>query len=345
MKPEDLNDPKKEFSGVRQQSGPVQRDADWNKKRGPRRGVMILGAGALVVVLAVVVAAGWLFLRARSMPNINRASFAAVSLPQDGAIVPLHDQHTVVAEAFSAAGVRELQLWVNDQQWGTIAPDPARDRVTQTWAWIPSSEGEHHLVARLVSADGSVTESALVRVYASGAFDVRFPVNYETQQGDTAGAIAHRFDSDLQDLLESNRLLDPSGPLPAGLDVTVPVPVGGTRPSLTDYGEPAAPPAGGVTVPVGSSAGQIVDGVHQAQAGDGPVLWRAFELLDGKLKPNEPVDLLYLYLSVNGEDWGRFPEDPQDYIHPFGGVFDLTAYLKKVAVQTGGGPVQIHAEV
>ena len=345
MKPEDLNDPKKKFAGVRQQSGAVTRDADWNKKRGPRRGVRILGAGALVMVLGAAIAAGWLFLRSRTTLDMGRASFVAVSLPVDGAFVPVHGQQYVIAEAYAASGVRELQLWVNDQQWGSIAPSPARDRVTQTWDWVPSSEGQHHLVARLVAADGSVTESALVRVYASAAMDVRFPVSYETQPGDTAGAIARRFGSDLEDLLDSNRLLDPNGPLPGGVDVTVPIPIGGTQPPLTDYGEPAVPPAGGVIVPVGSSAEQVVDGVHQAQAGGGLPLWKAFTLNDGKLKPNDPVDLLYLYLSVNGKEWGRIPEDPDDYLQPVAGVFDLTSYLKKVAAQAGGGPVPIHAEV
>jgi len=345
MKPEEPFDPKKEFVGVRHQSGAVRRDADWNKKRGRRRGVLILGAAALVLVLSVLTAAGLLVLRARATPNLNQASFAAVSLPRDGAILPLHGQYYVVAEAYAGAGVRELQLWVNNQQWGTVVLDSPRDRVTHSWDWVPSSEGEHHLVARLVAADGSVTESPLVRVYASAALDVRFPVYYETQLGDTADGIAAQFGTDVQTLLETNGQLDPSGSLPGGMDLTIPVPFTDSPPSQTDYGEPAAPPAGGLIVPEGSPVIDVVDGVHQAQAGGGVPLWKAFNMHDGILEPHEAVSLLYLYLSVNGKDWGRYPEDPNDYLQPQAGVFDLTGILKKVAAQAGGGPAQIHAEV
>lgn len=346
MKPEEVGDPKKRFSGVRQQSGSVRRDADWNTKRGPRRGVLMLGAGALVVVLAGVIAAGWLFLRGRSTPDMDRASFVNLSAPGDGAFVPVHGQQYVVAEAYAGSGVRELQLWVNDQQWGTIAPVPPRRQVTQTWGWRPSGEGEHHLVARLVADDGTVSESPLVRVYAAGAMDIRFPVSYETQLGDTAEGIAAQFGASQVDILETNPQLDPSGSLPAGLDLTIPVPFTDAVPSQTDFGEPAAPPAGGVLVPPGSSFVDVVDGVHQAQLGSGGVpLWKGFNLNDGILDPHEPVDLLYLYLSVDGKEWGRLPKNPTDYLHPQNGVFDLTSYLKQVANQAGGGPVQIHAEV
>ncbi len=345
MKPEEINDPKNAFSGVRQQPGAVRRDEDWNQKRGLRRGTRILGVGALVVVLGGLITGGWLLLRTLSTPSLSQSSFATVSLPRDGAIVALHGQHNIVAEAFAGAGVRELQLWVNNQQWGTIAPSQARDRVTHAWDWIPSGEGEHHLVARLIAADGTVTESPLVRVYASSAVDVRFPVSYETQLGDSAQAIAVEYGTDLTALLESNPQLDPTGSLPAGVDLTIPVPIGGLPQSQTDYGEPAAPPAGGVIVPEGSPVIDVIDGVHQAQAGGGMPLWKGFNLNDGILDPHEAVSLLYLYLSVDGKDWGRIPKNPNDYLHPQAGVFDLTGYLKQVANQAGGGPVQIHAEV
>jgi hypothetical protein len=301
--------------------------------------------GGAVLVVGCVAAAGFLLVRSQTTPSLNQASFAAVSVPQDGSLVALHNQYNVVAEGFAGAGVRELQLWVNNQQWGTVALDFPRDRLTQTWAWVPSSEGEHHLVARLVAADGSVTESPLVRVYASAALDVRFPVYYETQRGDTADGIAAQFGTDVQTLLETNGQLDPSGSLPGGMDLTIPVPFTDSPPSQTDYGEPAAPPAGGLIVPEGSPVIDVVDGVHLAQAGGGVPLWKAFNLNDGILKPHEAVSLLYLYLSVNGKDWGRYPEDPNDYLQPQAGAFDLTGILKKVAAQAGGGPAQIHAEV
>jgi hypothetical protein len=305
--------------------------------------ILIAGLGLAIVVGVAMAALLMARPRDRAAPNLNESTFVAVSLPQNGSFLPLHDMHTVVVESYAASGVSELQLWINNQLWGSATLTPARDSVTHTWAWVPSGEGEHHLVARAIDGSGAAVESPVVNVYATQSIDILLPLSHSSQDGDTVASLAESLGSTEASILESNPQLDPDGPIPPGTELTIPVPFP-SPPSQTESGEPAAPPAGGPVVPQGSSVEEVVAGVHQAQAGTGPVLWRAFDLIDGKLTPDDPVDLLYLYLSVNGADWGRLPEDPHDYLHPEGGTFDLKSYLQSVVVKSGGGPVQIHAE-
>jgi len=347
-------DPKKRFAAVEQQVGSVQQDADWNASGGGRRrpggrrfgwARLILAGGILALVGAI--AGALLIARARTAgtPNLARAALVAVSLPQSDSFLSLHQTHTVVVEAYAGSGIGELQLWINDQLWGRKSLGAPRDHVTHAWSWVPSGEGEHHLVARLVDSTGATVESRLVRVYVSAAMDVLLPMEHVAQEGDTISSLAADFGASRAGILESNPGIVSNAPIPPGTELTIPIPYTGSPPSQTENGEPAAPPAGGPVAPPGSSAEDIVAGVIQGQAGDVSVGWRAFELIDGKLKPNEPVDLLYLYLSINGKDWGRLPTDPHKYLTAEGGVFDLTAYLKQLAAQAAGGPAAIRADV
>jgi hypothetical protein len=357
--PGDSFDPKRKFTAVGQSRGDVRQDSDWNSpagrragSRGRAAGLRRIGWGGALLVVGIVAAvivgaAALLTARARAAgaPRLAEATFVAVSLPQDGAFVPLHDSQTVVVESYAGPGISSLQLWINDQLWGTKTLDVARDRVTHTWSWVPSGEGEHHLVARAVDSRGSSVESPAVLVYASASLDALLPLEHTAQEGETVASLAADLGSTVDGILESNPGVDPVAPIPPGTELTIPIPFTGSPPSQTEAGEPGAPPVGPQVAPPGSSTEEVVAGAHLVQAGVGAVLWRDFELVDGKLKPDEPVDLLYLYLSVNGKDWGRVPSDPHDYLHPVGGVFDLTPELKQVAAQAGGGPVQIHADV
>ncbi len=70
-----------------------------------------------------------------------------------------------------------------------------------------------------------------------------------------------------------------------------------------------------------------------------------FELVGGSLLPTEPVDMLYLYLSVNRGPWERVPGDPDAFLFPEDGSFDLRAHMDFEALAALPEPVPFAMEV
>ena len=149
--------------------------------------------------------------------------------PWQGSVVALHSTVGVTGEGTSGNGVRELQLWVNGQQWASKVFEIPLDRASATWGWTPSGEGEHLLVVKAITAAGETAESETVHVLAAMAADVRFPTTYAVEPGDSLESLAQNYETSVQDIVDSNPGLDPAAPLNPGQTLTVPVP--GSQPA------------------------------------------------------------------------------------------------------------------
>jgi len=241
--------------------------------------------------------------------------------------------------------VRELQLWVNGQQWASKIFEVPLDKGSATWGWTPSGEGEHLLGVKVISAVGETAESETVRVLAAMAADVRFPMIYAVEPGDSLETLAQNYETSVQDIVDSNPGLDPTAPLILGQPLTVPVPVPNQPESFPEGSFDPAPPAGEAKPAPGGTLQETVSDYLQAM---GPLVdfqWRDFQLSDGKLTPNQPVEKIYLYVSVDDAHWQRIPAGEHDYLFAPGGVFDLKPLLQPILDQAGGASVKVALEV
>jgi LysM repeat protein len=361
-------DPKKHFASVPTQRGKVQQDSDWNEggagrsrgrvrrdsdwnsggagaNRGRRRWRAAIGVGVIVLAAAV----GGLLLARRYGPLL---AFRALSgpvanlvTPWQGSVVALHSTVGVTGEGTSGNGVRELQLWVNGQQWASKVFDVPPDKGSATWGWTPSGEGEHLLVVKVISATGETAESETVHVLAAMAADVRFPMTYAVEPGDSLETVAQNYETSVQDIVDSNPGLDPTAPLSPGQPLTVPVPVPNQPEAFPEGGFDPAPPAGEAKPAPGATLPETVSDYMQAVGPQVDFQWRDFQLLDGKLTPNQPVEKIYFYVSVDDAHWQRIPADEHSYLFAPTGVFDLKPLLQPILDQAGGASVKVALEV
>ena len=336
--PEGSFDPAKRFAGVNQQRGEVQQDSDWNKpgraRRAPGRGRWVLLAGGAVVIAGAVALLAFFVLARRSSQAAG--PLAVLARPRSGMLVPLHSTLPAVGEGQSAEGIARLELWVNGQLWGSAAFESPLAQARQIWSWTPSGEGEHLLFVRAFDAGGAQADSPIARVLASAQADVRFPVSHTVAEGDSLASLAETYGADPAAILDANPGLDPEA-LPAGDPITIPMPIPNAPPAAPEGGEPPAPPyASPVDEPGGDGA---LPGNLPTSAGESP-LTPGLETAGGRIVPGLPMQLLYLYLSVDGGPWNRLPGDPQAFLHPAGdGSFDLSPYLDALAA---AGPVTVH---
>lgn len=335
--PEGSFDPAQKFAGVRQQQGRVQQDSDWNEPERPRRvssrGRWALIAAGGVVAVGALALLGFVLLARRASSSAH--PLAVLARPRSGLLVPLHSTLPAVGEGRSDRGIARLELWVNGQRWSSADFDPAPAHARQVWSWTPSGEGEHLLFVRAFDARGGQADSPLARVLASAQADVRFPVAHTVAAGETLESLAATYGADPESILGANPGLDP-GALPAGEQVMVPMPMPNAPPAAPESGEPPAPPhAAPVDEPGGQGAlpGNVPDAAGEAPLSPG------LEAAGGRIIPGIPMQLLYVYLSVDGGPWGRLPADPDAFLHPAAdGSFDLNPYLNALAA---AGPVTV----
>ncbi len=361
-------DPKKHFASVPTQQGKVQQDSDWNKggagrppggrvrrdsdwnsgnaggNLGRRRWLLAVGGGLIVLAAVGGLLLAWrvgplLAFRAMSGPVAN------VVTPWQGSVVALHSTVGVTGEGTSGNGIHELQLWVNGQQWASKVFEIPLDMATATWGWTPSGEGEHLLVVKAIASSGETAESETVHVLAAMAADVRFPMTYAVEPGDRLETVAQNYETSVQDIVDSNPGLDPAAPLSPGQPLTVPVPVPNQPEAFPEGGFDPAPPAGETKPEPGASLPETVSDYMQAVGPQVDFQWRDFQLLDGKLAPNQPVEKIYLYVSVDDAHWQRIPADEHNYLVAPGGVFDLKPLLQPILDQAGGASVKVALEV
>ncbi len=72
--------------------------------------------------------------------------------------------------------------------------------------------------------------------------------------------------------------------------------------------------------------------------------WTGIRLEDGRLEVNRPVDLAYIYLSVNAGPWKRVPADPEDYVGPQNGAYDFSPHLGEAGLVPYGSEVSLRLE-
>lgn len=339
-------DPKKRFVSVRQRRGRAQKDADWNSPRRRRGSGSFLRAKAVWLTAALIGLALLVALGIAVAGRLTRGSqlgggpVAALVRPTDGMLVPLHSTLPAIGEGMAPEGIARLELWVNGRLWQSAAFDPAAGETRRIWRWTPSGEGEHLLFVRAIDASGVQADSPIARVIATSQADVRFPVPHLVREGETVARLAETFETDPGAILAANPNLSSEGPLPPGEWITIPIPIPNAPPTDPEGDEPPAPP---YSSPLeGSTAASGAMPANLPIPGQEPIT-PGIEIVGGRLTPGVPMDLLYLYLSINGGPWQRLPESPQTFLEPQDGSFDLTPYIEEWV--QAGDPLSIQYRI
>jgi len=335
----------KRFSALPQQRGPVQQDSDWNDS--PGRGRSARRLKVLVLLTLLVVAALVMFLfRSNVLNNANNlGTLVMLTHPANGAVLPLHGTFLVNGEAASRRGVSELQLIVNGQPWGAKTFAASLPAAQSSWQWTPSGEGTHELFVRAIDAKGQIFESNRVRVLATAEADARFPLQYTAAEGDTVNSLAASAGIDPQEILAANPGMDPNAHLPLGSPLIIPVHVPNTEPAGPESGASPAPPVEPLPDTKENPLAVIDAGLKLVSAQEKSENSSGFFFADGKVIPDQLVDKLYLYVSLNGETpWRRIPEEPMSFLPPQVGGFDVSAYLNLAELEASPSPVSLDAD-
>ncbi len=298
-----------------------------------RARIIVIG----VVVLAVAIIVGGIVFFATRFPGVARQSplnaapvLVNLTVPLDGAQVPLNESTSVQAQALGDQPIATLELWADGALVQTTkAQKPDQKQLFALWGWTPSSEGDHTLVARATDAQHRVVSSNVVQVTASTNADSTITLNYQAQPGDTSASIAQKFGVTPQQIVDQNPQVDPSGQIPPGQIVNIPTPVGQKKaggapqsktrsPTKTPTPTPThAPPISTPTV-----SGATLPNFHFKSA---------------LLNVTSPMDKAYCYLSINGGEWSRLPPAPDTFAYPSKGVFDVSPFLHSLSIQPQQG--------
>jgi hypothetical protein len=275
----------------------------------------------------------------------NTLTIVALTNPSNGAVLPLHGTFSVNAEAASRRKIQELQLMVNGQPWGSKAYETAMPAARAYWQWTPSGEGTHELFVRAIDAEGRVHESNHIRVMAMASADARFPLQYAAVEGDTVDRLAESMEVSPQEILDANPGLDPQAPIPGGQPLTIPVHVPNAEPVEPESGAEPAPPVEPPPQTGDNPLAIITTGIHLTTGQSGDKDSSGFLFADGKIIPDQMVEKLYLYYSLNGEiPWRRIPEEPMTFLSPQAGGFDLSGYLPLAQLEASPQTVSLDAE-
>jgi LysM repeat protein len=83
-----------------------------------------------------------------------------------------------------------------------------------------------------------------------------------------------------------------------------------------------------------NAAGEAASNIVSATVSDPGCLtpeWEALGVQAAQITASAEVDRLYCYFSVDHGVWERIPADPQSFIYPVNGAFDVSAYLETLA--------------
>jgi hypothetical protein len=307
-----------------------------------RRWIVLL----ITVVLVGGLAAGLLIWKPWQVAQLNAATRSVLSLsePTDGSTVPLHSTVAIAGEGLSTPGFTRVELWVNDQLWEAKDYSPAEAVLQEFWSWTPSGEGQHKFLLRATDTKGNITQSEPLTLTAIREADVRFPLPFTADGGETVAGLAQAFETDPQAILDSNPGLDPDASLALGQEISIPVPVPNSAPVSPQDGQPAAPPSQPLPPTPEPADNTQPNSLQVNLAQLNLPLAPGFVIKDGILIPKSPVDKLYLYASLAGGPWLRFPSDKNTFLQPTSGAYDLAGLIPPDALTNLPKPTPFEAE-
>jgi hypothetical protein len=304
----------------------------------------------IAVLMAVVIVGGiitglfiWKPWQIARLSAATRSTLA-ISSPSDGSTVPLHSTVQVVAGGLSSPGFVHIELWVNDQLWAQKDFNPAQSVLQEFWGWTPSGEGEHKLLLRATDAHGEVLQSNPLTLLAVQQADVRFPIPFTAEGGESVAGLAQDFETDPQAILDSNPGLDPGTPLASGQQVTIPAPVPNAPPATPQDGASPAPPSQPLPTPQSPPSGAPGGSAQVNPVQLNLPVPPGFDIKNGIIIPKTPVDKLYLYASLAGGPWQRFPAGTGTFLPQASGGYELGGLIPPEALANLPKPTPFELE-
>jgi hypothetical protein len=304
----------------------------------------------IAVLMAVVIVGGiitglfiWKPWQIARLSAATRSTLA-ISSPSDGSVVPLHSTVQIVAGGLSSPGFVHVELWVNDQLWAQEDFNPVQSVLQEFWGWTPSGEGEHKLLLRGTDARGEVLQSDPLTLIAVQQADVRFPIPFTAAGGESIDSLAQDFETDPQAILELNPGLDPGTPLASGQQVTIPAPVPNAPPATPQDGAPPAPPSQPLPTPQSPPSGAPGGSAQVNPVQLNLPVPPGFDIKNGIIIPKTPVDKLYLYASLAGGPWQRFPAGTGTFLPQASGGYELGGLIPPEALANLPKPTPFELE-
>lgn len=135
--------------------------------------------------------------------------------PANDTLWPANTSLPVRAAVTSTRKLAKVELFINDVLIGSLQPQPDDQGLTLApeWRWLPGAKGYFILKVRATDVDGTIQESAPVRVAASAPSAPLVVVT--PQPGDTIGTLAGRHQLAPAELVQANpgpKYSDPSNP-------------------------------------------------------------------------------------------------------------------------------------
>ncbi|MBX3049803.1 MAG: hypothetical protein KF885_11600 [Anaerolineales bacterium] len=147
---------------------------------------------------------------------------ASISSPLDQAEYPLFGAVPVHGEFYAQAPLLRLELWVNGNLAAQHTPETASGTQYHHWEWQPEGTGRHTLYVKAVDFQGksAVSHVVHIRVLPTAGADLLVT----TEGNDSFESLAEEYDLAPQEIALANPGLPPTGQLPAGEPVRLPVP-------------------------------------------------------------------------------------------------------------------------
>ncbi|KAA3644797.1 MAG: LysM peptidoglycan-binding domain-containing protein [Chloroflexi bacterium] len=249
-----------------------------------KRRNLLIGCTTVLVLLALVLAAGFLWFRYRSTADVPQQAQAAPPIfvdilsPSSGLTLRSGNGLPVVAQVWSLEPLVSVELWQDGQLYSAQDSQGTTSPLQLSWTWQAAAPGVHTLTVHAQDVEDQTAQShtLIVNVSATGIQQV------QVVEGETLETISAQMGIPLQDLVVTNPGLEPQQPLGDGHPVFVP--------------------------PVDSGPGAPGPQLYPQALGGIDVL------IQWTFTPKEPVDQLYCYQSIGDGVWQRVPQEPFSFM-------------------------------
>ncbi len=194
---------------------------------GKRKWIFGLGVILLLVLIVVLV---WFFGILPGIPPLDalvppNSAPTVVMILEPGADSqwPADAFIPVYASSYSEKPTTALELWADGKLIETKTPvsKEASSYASANWKWLSGTIGAHSLIVRAVAADGQITSSNVVHITTTAP--VGFEILYPAGEGDTVEVVSARFGVSSEEINSRNPGLPSAGPLPEGINLTIPI--------------------------------------------------------------------------------------------------------------------------